>query len=391
MFKKAEDAEIGKYIEELITQKFGTARKFGKSYLEDQGREVNDEELRKICNRLSPIIHGKKSIQIYDLDSFTKLLGVSCETLLSAGKYVSPENWMTVRKCALSPDQSVWDQYLNRADNLIFNSDEYGKTLLHYALEFGNYPLIQYLTENQYIWFDGDTDKFFSAPFGAETRIRLDSVFNLDTHAWGSPPEEKKELRGKIIRMAVEHRDLEMLTRMKAREIPTLYQASSFSSASTASLDYRDEEFIHTAADADDEVLEYFSQEFEITDRCKWTNPFLFPFMGELIELLIQKNHPYAEWLLKSAIQHNQYAYDTITGLLKTAVMGRVEFLDSGNLVRCSDLNASTRKDGIFTNLIRVHAVSEQALISRLIQELNGLYDQIQHIAPKSGREGVPE
>ena len=379
MFKKAEDVEIGKYIGDLIRQKFGSARNFSKSYLEDQGREVNGEELRKMGNRLSQIKQGKKSIQIYDLDSFTNLLGVSCETLLSAGKSNSPENWIAILKCALSRDETVWAQYLNWKDGLIFKADEYEKTVLDYALDFGNYPLIQYLTEKKYIWFDKHTDQYFSTPFGADTN----SVFNLDTRQWETRPEDKKELRRKIIRMAVEHRDLEMLTRMKAREIPTLYQASLFSSRPTASLDYRDEELILTVASSDDGVLEYFSQEFEITDRCKWTNRFLFPFMGELIELLIQKKHRYAERLLMSAVQHNQYAYNTITGLLKNAVMGRSEFLDSGNLVRCLDLNASTR-DGILTNLIRVHAVSEQDQINHLIQKLNGLYDQIQHIVSKS-------
>lgn len=86
MFELADNKKIGLYLKKIITEKYDSQRQFCKQYIEIQGIEANNEEIRKMSNRLSQIIKGKKSIQIYDLPHFTKLLDVSCEDILSAGK-----------------------------------------------------------------------------------------------------------------------------------------------------------------------------------------------------------------------------------------------------------------------------------------------------------------
>ena len=35
------------------------------------------------------------------------------------------------------------------------DADEYGKTVIDYALEYENYDFLKYLTEKKYIWFVG--------------------------------------------------------------------------------------------------------------------------------------------------------------------------------------------------------------------------------------------
>ena len=79
MFELAENRAIGENLSKLINKKYKSVRQFGKEYIKLDGRIADDDETRKMSNRLSQIINGDKSIQIYDLPIFTKLLGVSCE------------------------------------------------------------------------------------------------------------------------------------------------------------------------------------------------------------------------------------------------------------------------------------------------------------------------
>ena len=155
---------------------------------------------------------------------------------------------------------------------------------------------------------------------------------------------------------------------------------------------------------SDNEVLEYFSGEFEITDRVGFPNRFLFPFMGELIERLLQNKNSFAEYMLKDAIRHNQYVYDQLASLLADAVQTRTRlyydminaavkndltkgilkdlyFYNDGDLVSYFALFPGTKK-GLRSNIVRVNAKSTAPMISRRILELNELYEAIHVITP---------
>lgn len=72
MFKSEQDsAKIGRYLSDLIDQKYESKRKFCRAYLEAAKKEPNNENLTNMANRLSQIIKGNKAIQIYDLPYFT--------------------------------------------------------------------------------------------------------------------------------------------------------------------------------------------------------------------------------------------------------------------------------------------------------------------------------
>lgn len=58
--KSADKEKMGAYLKKLIEERYPSHRKFGKAYLEAIDVQVNDEELRKISNKLSQILMGKR-------------------------------------------------------------------------------------------------------------------------------------------------------------------------------------------------------------------------------------------------------------------------------------------------------------------------------------------
>ncbi len=154
MFRVATNVEIGEYIANLINKKYDSTRAFCRELLKLSDIELTEEELAKKSNKLSQIKNGNNGIQIEDLGYFTELLGVSCEELLSAGKSTQAnEDRYTNYKFASSSNPSVWKSYIAENKDIIFNTDEYNKTVIDYALEFNNYPLLKFLIENGYISF----------------------------------------------------------------------------------------------------------------------------------------------------------------------------------------------------------------------------------------------
>ena len=91
MFRVEEDnAQIGKYLADIIERKYKSKRAFCRAYIQASGGDPTSETINNMCNRLSQIIKGKKSIQTYDLPYFSELLGLSCEQILSAGECSVP-------------------------------------------------------------------------------------------------------------------------------------------------------------------------------------------------------------------------------------------------------------------------------------------------------------
>lgn len=105
-----------------------------------------------MSNRLSQILNGNKSIQTYDLPIFSTLLDISIEEILSGGTYRAAfADRITNYRIAASKDKSEWERYLQMEEQIILNADEYGKTVLDYALEFENYDFMKYLMEQGHI------------------------------------------------------------------------------------------------------------------------------------------------------------------------------------------------------------------------------------------------
>lgn len=436
MYEIKSNKEIGQYLSNRIDGKFESKRKFCIAYLQASGdSKPDDEKIRNMANRISQIINGNKEVQLYDFPVFTELLGVSCEEILSAGECSAPTvNHITNYSVAFSKDEAVWDEYVHREDKLILNLDEYGKTVIEYALDFKNFEFLKYLIRKKYIWFvDAVTDPkiYFRryADFGVGASIERRLPQEHDEIRWYvSYPDNKwgiecrrphqmdtlqyelagnDNLRMRMISLSVEHEDMELLDQLRAREIPSLYQACYEACIVPDCNRYYDEEMVQCVARANEKILDYFSEEFEIKAVYGRSNEFLFPYMSELVDILIQKNSIYAEKMLLVSIEHNRKALKKLRELKKKTVNDRIHcfsvlcsdvekvesmymdeitdevmrvlsFYDNGSII-CYRDSAKNVKDGMITNIVHAREKSNDRKISSLIQKLNGLYDDIRN------------
>lgn len=409
MFELADKEKIGRYLAGRIDERFKSHRQFCRKYLEETEGQAVSEQIQKMSNRLSQILKGEKGIQLRDLPVFCRLLGISCEDILSAGKFHVPASaHLTNYTAAFSKDRREWEAYVNREDSPILNADEYGKTFIDYALEAENYDLLKYLMDKQYIWFVGADEKDFFTGFGAGTSIEKRTFPHpQNLNVLDALLKMRDELRTHMIALAIQHKDMEMLESLHAREIPTLYQVSFFSPPPKTGDEYYNPKLMDALTHADNKILKYFSGEFEIADMTGLTNRFLFPFIGELIERLLQNKNRFAECMLRDAIRHNQYVYDQLESLLDDTVQAcrelhyditntavkndltkgilkDLQFYDGGTIVSYFALFPGTKK-GLRSNIIRVNAGSTDIMIGRRISELNELYEAIHHITPNFG------
>ena len=408
MFTLEDNKKIGQYLGKRIDERFKSRRQFCKAYLKASENQANpsNDQIGKMSNRLSQILNGKKGIQIYDLPFFCRLLEVSCEEILSAGKIHTPTSThLTNYAAAFSKDEHEWETYIEREDSPILNADEYGKTIIDYALEAENYDFLKYLMDNKYIWFVGTDQNGYYTGFGAGTSIeKANFPYPKNYNILDVQLKMRDELRTHMIALAIQHEDIEMLEKLHAREVTSLYQMSVYVCRPDACGQYYNLKLMEALTHADNKILEYFSREFKITNNLGYTNIFIFPFIGELIERLLETQNEFVEYMLKDAIQHNQYVYDQLLSLmndtvqlyknkydltntviknqLKENILNYFDFHDDGNLVNYGAL-VPTMNKGMCSNIIRVNASSEDTMINRRISELNDLYDAIHNMAQK--------
>ena len=383
MFKVKNNDEIGRYLSDLIDKKYIKTRRFCKAYIQALGKEVTDEEIQRQEKRILAIRKGKNAIQLEDLPVFTELFDISCEEILSAGECHSVnENHITNYQLAFSHDERLWKSYISEDGDRFLNPDEYDKTILDYAFELKNYPLLKYLVDNHYIWFvEQNPGERCGMSFYGGTSIKRRPLGNSKTME--AQLTGNDSLRRKMIVLAIENNDMDMLVEFRAREIPLMYNKLQGADLSI----YFDEDLIDAASCANENILDYFSETITIKPT-HGQAPFqcMYPFFGALIEKMIEHNNPYAETVLKRCIEHNKNAYEKVKELKdrkygegKDAYsMFRLCFYQGNNLIEAYDMQ---QKDYIITNLIRMNT----DLDSELIKELNSYYDMILDMARKEG------
>lgn len=405
MFRLADNKQIGAYLKEAISRSgFPSVRQFGKACLKERSEPADDEALRKMANRLSQILKGSKGVQLEDLPVFSKLLDLSCEEILSAGKsFAASSSHLTNYSIAMSSDQREWDAYLEREDQLILNADEYGKTVIEYALEFHNYAFVKYLMEQGIIWFVGGEEHKYFPYFGAGTSIKCNGFLSRNHNVLDVRMHEQK-LRMEMILLAIRNGDIQMLEELHAREIPAMYEANCYSPKPLPEAQREDPGLVEALMEADDRILEYFTAEFEIPERFGKSFPFLFARINRLIPALLERKHGYARWALDDAAKHNRNVLDRLSSMIAAAVASRrAHYRKLGNPPWAEPLigqevmhyfsfseeedmvawASQETRDGIVTNLVRVEAETEDVQLRRLIGEVNGLYDQIRRITPE--------
>jgi hypothetical protein len=393
----------------LILQKYSSIRKFCKDYLKLDRRPVNDDEIRKMANRMSQIIKGAKAIQTYDLPIFTELLDVTCEQILSAGEYCVPKNQRTTNySIAFSKSKREWDEYIKREDKLILNPDEYDRTVIDYAIEAGNYQFIKYLMDKNYIWFVSNehNNTLFYRTFGAGTSIERRQLGFHDMLQYKLDSEDN--LRMGIIALAVANNDVKTLEMLKAREIPMFYNIVQYTGWSHLDSEnvYEPSRLVKIIADASDEIIEYFTTPFEVTDprpskdSTARSYTFVFPFYSELLSELVKRNHKYTEFALRTAIEHNKNTYEQVKRQIEASVsddMKYYSYADENYLAeikRESLCRAANNVDfyeklhivGFLdyrngnitrTNLVFISVKSSDLITNHLIEDINSLYNKI--------------
>lgn len=395
------DTAIGEYLRSAIKEKYESIRKFCRAYLELRDGQTNDEEIRKLLNRFSQILKGSKRIQIDDLPYVTELLDVSCEEILSAGKTRLPVSSHTTNyDIAFSKDRAVWEKYMKREDKLFLNCDEYCKSVIDYALEFKNYAFIKYLLDEHFIWFvDLSEWNHLGFTFGAGTSVKRRERGYVDNFA---PLEIQSQdrLRTQTIALAIENNDVEVLDTLLARDIPELHYETIFYWKSDAPLK-KDDNLLRAIAFSDNEtILNYFSDEFDVVVRGGHKNKFVFPHMGELIDLMLEngKNRN-AELFIRKAIRHNKSILDNLKKLIKKAYefnltdlrwdpeeMGKrvmeltllaLNYDKMHNMVKFSFSPERHKYVGLVSNYVCVTKKKTDALLNELVSELNETCDEI--------------
>lgn len=405
MSYQIDNQQIGAYISRLIEHKFNSARQFCIAYLQTSAiNEPAREDIQRMANRLSQIIKGTKAIQIYDLPIFSELLHVSFEQILSAGKCGEPKsNRMTNYTVAQSHIESEWIAYIEEKEKPILNPDEYGKTILDYAIMFENYDLLKFLIDQNYIWFDSRKDKDYIMTFGAGTSIQRVKFEERDHGVFIFQPNmndlqcklaTEDQLRMYIISFAADHNDLSMLEKLRAREIPELYYKAHYLSCSCPDFDvHYDKNMVSHIAKSSNKVLDYFTDPFEIRDQIRYKDGsnrkhiFVFPYISQLLDMLIENNSPFLKTALEKSIAHNESTKEKLKSLIKESInngcyygdywKNEVEFHENGNIVHFRDPLAVA---GIITNIARVTKRSKDTKIDSLVKRLNDSYNKIKYI-----------
>ena len=401
MFELKNNEEIGAYLKKLILSKYPSQRQFCIAYIDlamdfsDDPQDQRSEEVRKLTNRLSPILKGEKGIQTYDLPIFSELLGVSCEQMLSAGAVAKPiTNRRTNYNIAFSNDERDWLEYINHKDCIASYADEFGKTVVDYAIEFKNYGFIRFLIDKGYITLISDDSGSFDYNFGASTTLKS-RPYELKT--FEDELYENKILRTQIISLALENNDYDVLHEMRAREFPPQSEIIITSLKNISFGEYYDQKFIETILNSKSDALQYFCEEYYV--ESKWQKEkilWIFPFLNELIVEAVNQNSGKANMLLDAAIKHNEETYAALKKAILQATKrmkdecyinrGFQEVLDDvlreyhiskeKNVISfcCYYLRDSAK---VTTNIICANVKSKKSEVQNKIDKLNDLYSQI--------------
>lgn len=318
MFKLDKD-EIGIYLGRLIKESGLSDRQFAIKCLEKRGwNDNNRETIQNMQNRICSIKKGRKWIQVEDLPIFSDILGVTIEELLSAGDFFVPDaSRMTNYSVAFSNDPEIWKAYIYHEDGIFLNYDEYGKSIIDYALQFKNYELLKYLLDEGIIWFVKDNHDGYFYRFGAGTSIKKRR--NIDDYTWEYKITKEDSLRTDMAGLAIERHDYDMLKALHARETPELYYGPGVIPNHNTEC-FINERLIDVVARSDIMVLQYFTDSFSVDDPNQKWNHCIFPYVSELVSKLIQFKSKYTKEVLQRIERHNSIALSTVEKLVSEEI-----------------------------------------------------------------------
>ncbi len=415
---KTDNTKIGSYLAALIkNSKYKNDRQFSIAYLTLRDGAANPDDIQNMQNRICQIKKGKKGVQIEDLPIFSELLGVSIETILSAGTSLVPASTRKSNySIAYSKDPAEWEAYINLESKPILKPDEFDKTAVDYALEAGNYPFLKYLMEKEYIWFTKKDESGDCVGFCAGTSIKFD--FRERTDYLDCRLEREDDLRLKLISLALKNEDFEMLDKLHAREIPLLYtiiyDTFRLSHPITLPMSNNTKQLIQNIAMSKRNVIAYFFNEFELKTCYDSKNTFIFPYVDKILDALIKgKRFSECKHFLRIAIARNQEIQKLVQNLYnkgmamcrdyfsdyekkeiynekffkKETLYGYYFFPESGFIAFSTPYYIQTVTYFV-TNIAKVTQNSSDTEVQCLINELNKTYDFfINYLSEKEGKQ----
>ncbi|MBQ9084066.1 MAG: hypothetical protein IJY24_00240, partial [Clostridia bacterium] len=318
------------------------------------------------------------------------------EQMLSAGAVAKPiTNRRTNYNIAFSTDERDWIEYVNREDCIASYADEFGKTVVDYAIEFKNYGFIRFLIENGYITLISDDKGYVDFNFGASTTLK---VRPYEARTFENELYKNKILRTQIISLALENNDYDVLREMRAREFPPQLSMAYTSLQIVKFEEYYDENYIEAILSSGIEVVQYFCEEYYV--ETKWGNfLWIFPFLDKLIVAAVKKTSSKANILLDAAIKHNEETYNALKkAILQVARQIKSDFYGNRSFQEVivdvlRDYHISEEKNvisfycyflkdsaSVTTNIICADVKSKKPEIQSKIDRLNELYSQIINI-----------
>lgn len=407
MFTLADDKMIGEKLRELILTRYHTIRDFILACLEERGESATEVNRNRRANQLSQIFKGRKQIQILDLKLYANVLNVSPEYILSAGQEQGPKRRrLTNASVAKSLMPAVWRNYLQTPTEQ--DVDEYGKTLVEYAVEYKNCELIHYLVDTGHIIYWGDTEAgrqihglgaildCWGISEEQEGFVQLPKRMTRGNAAFRL--EDDPALREGLMRLAIEANDVRLLQEMHARK--TQEQTDTCNGWMPVETGEVDHSLVDAIAAAEDEVIAYFAEEYTIKDNYQKHERWLSPFFTPLLHSLLEKNHPLAEQMLKTAAEHNQYACDYLSRLfagdqksfikslfgneegrqfIRKEILQTRKFNEAGDTVLYTD---ARNMDRLSTNLVRVDTTVVPETMKSQADDVNDLYQKVHALQP---------
>lgn len=199
-----------------------------------------------------------------------------------------------------------------------------------------------------------------------------------------------------------------MLERLHAREMPELYgmdytcpipyenNIENYQSyqTETSCID----ELIETIANSDENMIDYFSSEFNVQSRFNRTNTVMYPYLDRIVEKMLSLNISEVELPIRRITQHNKKMYEKLVELIDEAHIRMCKLLGIEPTSKecrkiCKDIVINNnynlisfwnvKEKGILTDIFRINENSSSPLLRELIKDSNEWYDKIINLAEK--------
>ena len=293
--QKNENRKIAENLCYFISksEKYKSEAEFCRDYIKQRKKldsnfraRATDNTEKNFYDTFGRMKKGEANIQIEQLPYFTELLGVTCEDILCFDKPAKADRErITNYNTACSSDERVWEEYFNHKDALGAFYDEYGMTVVDYAVKLRNYGLIKFIFDrkdkNPYKYI---TECFQSTTLESEMIRNSSRCWNCSERFFEKNDGNRK--RKEIIYMAIKNNDVDMLECLKAKN-EFLFEVSMDYNGDMPSKDFFfDQTMLELIAETrSNKVLNYYSQGSET----KMNYMYIFPYISEIVDMLLSK------------------------------------------------------------------------------------------------------